>query len=61
MLEEGAYRYFKGVCLDGFLRASAHVVSREADGVSLSRPSESHLSRGDRGLWRVLVVAVDEV
>lgn len=60
-MKGAAYRYFKGVSLDGFLRAPAHVVSREADGISLSWPAESHLSRGDRGLRRVLVVPVDEV
>lgn len=45
-----AYRYFEGVCLDGFLRTSAYVVSREADRISLSWPAESHLSGGYRGL-----------
>lgn len=59
--KEAAHRYFEGVCLDGFLGATADVVCREADGISLSRPSESHLGRGDRRLRRVLVVAVDEV
>lgn len=59
--KESAYRYFKGISLNGFLRAPAYVVSREADGVSLSWPTESHLSRGNWGLGRVLVVPVDEV
>lgn len=60
-LKEAAYRYFKDVVLNGFLRAAAYVVSWETDGISLSWPSESHLRRGDWGLRRVLVVTVDEV
>lgn len=59
--KEAAHRYFKGLCLDGVLRAAAKVVCREADGVPLSWPAESHLSGGDGGLRRVLVVPVEEV
>lgn len=60
-LKEVAYRYFKGVSLNRFLRASAYIVSREAYGVGLSWPTESHFSRGNRRLGRVLVVPVYEV
>lgn len=55
------YGDLKGVGLDGLLRAAAQGVSGEADGVNLRRAAEGHLSRRDRRLRGLLVVAVDEV
>lgn len=53
--------YFKGVSLDGFLRAPAYIVSREADWISLSGSTKGHLRWGDWRLGRVFMVAVNEV